>query len=89
MLGAVAAAHILLFALRLLLPYLAAAAEARIGGYQHEAIRTPHGVRLLIGDVRGKGLLAIPAAATLLSAFREAATTRPTCLTSRAAWRRA
>ncbi|MGW2650700.1 PP2C family protein-serine/threonine phosphatase [Streptomyces sp. NPDC001393] len=57
--------------------YLAAAAEARIGGDLYEAIHTPHGVRLLIGDVRGKGLLAIQAAATLLSAFREAAHDAP------------
>lgn len=53
--------------------YLAAAAEARIGGDLYEAIRTPTGVRLLIGDVRGKGLLAVQTAATLLSAFREVA----------------
>ncbi|MGW1507006.1 PP2C family protein-serine/threonine phosphatase [Streptomyces mirabilis] len=57
--------------------YLAAAAEARIGGDLYEAIRTPHGVRLLIGDVRGKGLLAVRTAATLLSAFREAAHDAP------------
>ena len=57
--------------------YLAAAAEARIGGDLYEAIRTPHGVRLLIGDVRGKGLLAVQTAATLLSAFREAAHDAP------------
>ncbi|MEU6366238.1 PP2C family protein-serine/threonine phosphatase [Streptomyces sp. NPDC046931] len=57
--------------------YLAAAAEARIGGDLYEAIRTQHGVRLLIGDVRGKGLLAIQTAATLLSAFREAAHDAP------------
>ncbi|WBO61694.1 PP2C family protein-serine/threonine phosphatase [Streptomyces camelliae] len=57
--------------------YLAAAAEARIGGDLYEAIHTPHGVRLLIGDVRGKGLLAIQTAALLLSAFREAAHDAP------------
>ncbi|MGW3150600.1 MULTISPECIES: PP2C family protein-serine/threonine phosphatase [Streptomyces] len=57
--------------------YLAAAAEARIGGDLYEAIRIPHGVRLLIGDVRGKGLLAMQAAAMLLSAFREAAHDAP------------
>ena len=57
--------------------YLAAAAEARIGGDLYEAISTPYGVRLLIGDVRGKGLLAVQAAATLLSAFREAAYDAP------------
>ncbi|GGN79200.1 hypothetical protein GCM10011579_063320 [Streptomyces albiflavescens] len=53
--------------------YLSAAAEARIGGDLYEAVPTTHGVRLLIGDVRGKGLLAVETAATLLGAFREAA----------------
>ncbi|MFJ9818300.1 PP2C family protein-serine/threonine phosphatase [Streptomyces sp. NPDC101151] len=57
--------------------YVAAAAEARIGGDLYEAVRTPHGVRLLIGDVRGKGLLAMQAAAMLLSAFRENAHDAP------------
>ncbi|WTS98455.1 serine/threonine-protein phosphatase [Streptomyces sp. NBC_00090] len=53
--------------------YLAAAAEARIGGDFYEAIDTPYGVRLLIGDVRGKGLPAVGAAAAIVNAFREAA----------------
>ncbi|GAA3118976.1 PP2C family protein-serine/threonine phosphatase [Streptomyces rameus] len=53
--------------------YLSAAAEARIGGDLYEAVPTPYGVRLLIGDVRGKGLLAVETAAALLGAFREAA----------------
>ncbi|MEV7728717.1 PP2C family protein-serine/threonine phosphatase [Streptomyces sp. NPDC087917] len=53
--------------------YLAAAAEARIGGDFYEAADTPHGVRLLIGDVRGKGLPAVGAAAAIVNAFREAA----------------
>ncbi|MGW7406043.1 PP2C family protein-serine/threonine phosphatase [Streptomyces sp. NPDC054833] len=57
--------------------YVAAAAEARIGGDLYEAIHTPYGVRLLIGDVRGKGLLAMQTAAMLLSAFREAAHDAP------------
>ncbi|MFF3516665.1 PP2C family protein-serine/threonine phosphatase [Streptomyces sp. NPDC002573] len=57
--------------------YLSAAAEARIGGDLYAAMPTPYGVRLLIGDVRGKGLLAIYTAATLLSAFREAAHDAP------------
>ncbi|MGW1893566.1 PP2C family protein-serine/threonine phosphatase [Streptomyces sp. NPDC002004] len=57
--------------------YVAAAAEARMGGDLYGAIRTPHGVRLLIGDVRGKGLLAMQTAAALLSAFREAAHDAP------------
>ncbi|MFI5669966.1 PP2C family protein-serine/threonine phosphatase [Streptomyces sp. NPDC051704] len=53
--------------------YLAAAAEARIGGDFYEAVDTPFGVRLLIGDVRGKGLPAVGAAAAIVNAFREAA----------------
>ncbi|MBB5932435.1 PP2C family protein-serine/threonine phosphatase [Streptomyces echinatus] len=57
--------------------YLAAAAEARIGGDLYEAVPTPYGVRLLIGDVRGKGLLAVETAAALLGAFREAAHDEP------------
>ncbi|MFI5688071.1 PP2C family protein-serine/threonine phosphatase [Streptomyces sp. NPDC051636] len=57
--------------------YLSAAAEARIGGDLYEAVPTAHGVRLLIGDVRGKGLLAVETAAALLGAFREAAHDEP------------
>ncbi|MFG2606417.1 PP2C family protein-serine/threonine phosphatase [Streptomyces sp. NPDC048514] len=57
--------------------YLSAAAEARIGGDLYEAVPTSYGVRLLIGDVRGKGLLAVETAATLLGAFREAAHDEP------------
>ncbi|MFJ2193187.1 PP2C family protein-serine/threonine phosphatase [Kitasatospora sp. NPDC087861] len=57
--------------------YLSAAAEARIGGDLFEAMNTAHGVRLLIGDVRGKGLLAVETAATMLAAFREAAYDEP------------
>ncbi|MFK0289809.1 PP2C family protein-serine/threonine phosphatase [Streptomyces sp. NPDC090442] len=53
--------------------YLAAAAEARIGGDFYEAANTRYGVRLLIGDVRGKGLPAVGAAAAIVNSFREAA----------------
>ncbi|MGW6691795.1 PP2C family protein-serine/threonine phosphatase [Streptomyces sp. NPDC054961] len=53
--------------------YLAAAAEASIGGDFYEVVDTPYGVRLLIGDVRGKGLPAVGAAAAIVNAFREAA----------------
>lgn len=53
--------------------YLAAAAEARIGGDLYAAARTDDATRLIIGDVRGKGLAAISDAAALLCAFREAA----------------
>jgi serine phosphatase RsbU (regulator of sigma subunit) len=57
--------------------YLSAAAEARIGGDLYEAVRTTRAVRLLIGDVRGKGLVAVETAATMLGAFREAAHDEP------------
>ncbi|MFI9275791.1 PP2C family protein-serine/threonine phosphatase [Kitasatospora sp. NPDC052896] len=57
--------------------YLSAAAEARIGGDLYEAVSTAHGVRLVIGDVRGKGLLAVETAAAMLAAFREAAYDEP------------
>ncbi|MFE4255289.1 PP2C family protein-serine/threonine phosphatase [Streptomyces sp. NPDC056910] len=53
--------------------YLAAEAEARIGGDLFAAARTTSGTRLMIGDVRGKGLTAVNDAALLLGAFRGAA----------------
>ena len=45
--------------LRLAVLYASASAEASIGGNFYEALETPHGVRLLVGDVRGKGLDAV------------------------------
>ncbi|WP_374114236.1 PP2C family protein-serine/threonine phosphatase [Streptomyces sp. NK08204] len=63
--------------LRLESLYLSASAQARIGGDLYEAVPTEYGVRLLIGDVRGKGLLAVDTAAALLGAFREAAFEEP------------
>ncbi|MEU1624919.1 PP2C family protein-serine/threonine phosphatase [Streptomyces sp. NPDC020096] len=57
--------------------YLAAAAQARIGGDFYEAVDTPYGVRLLIGDVRGKGLSAVAAASAVVNSFREAAYDQP------------
>ncbi|MBF6043813.1 SpoIIE family protein phosphatase [Streptomyces sp. NRRL B-1677] len=57
--------------------YLAAAAEARIGGDFYEVADTPYGVRLLIGDVRGKGLPAVGTAAAVVNSFREAAYDEP------------
>jgi hypothetical protein len=53
--------------------YLAAEAEARIGGDLYAAVRTASGTRLLVGDVRGKGMTAVNDAALLLGAFRVAA----------------
>ena len=54
--------------------YLAAAAEARVGGDLYEVAATgDHGVRLIIGDVRGKGLEAVEVAADIIGRFRELA----------------
>ncbi|AOR36840.1 serine/threonine protein phosphatase [Streptomyces fodineus] len=66
--------------LRLESLYLSAAAQARIGGDLYEAVPTRFGVRLLIGDVRGKGLLAVETAAAMLGAFREVAYDEPDLL---------
>ncbi|MET7304365.1 PP2C family protein-serine/threonine phosphatase [Embleya sp. NPDC005575] len=52
--------------------YLAAESGAQIGGDLYEAVQTRYGVRLIIGDVRGKGLPAVRSAAAVLGAFREA-----------------
>jgi len=53
--------------------YLAAAADAKVGGDLYEVTTTPHGIRLIIGDVRGKGLGAVEVAADVLGMFREVA----------------
>ncbi|MEU4212503.1 PP2C family protein-serine/threonine phosphatase [Streptomyces sp. NPDC026206] len=60
--------------LRIACLYLPAETEAEMGGDLYAAARTVSGsTRLLIGDVRGKGLPAISRAALLLGAFRAAA----------------
>ncbi|MFB7636681.1 PP2C family protein-serine/threonine phosphatase [Streptomyces sp. NPDC056149] len=50
--------------------YKAAQIEALIGGDAYAVQDTPYGTRLLIADVRGKGMGAIGAVAALLGAFR-------------------
>jgi serine phosphatase RsbU (regulator of sigma subunit) len=57
--------------------YLAADEEARIGGDFFEALETEYGVRLVIGDVRGKGLSAVGVASAITNCFREAAYDEP------------
>ncbi|WP_240797373.1 PP2C family protein-serine/threonine phosphatase [Streptomyces sp. F001] len=57
--------------------YLAAQEQARIGGDFYEAADTPYGLRLLIGDVRGKGLSAVGAASVVINCFRENAYDQP------------
>jgi serine phosphatase RsbU (regulator of sigma subunit) len=53
--------------------YVSAAASARIGGDLYEVIAAGSGIRLIVGDVLGKGLPAARTAAVVLGAFREAA----------------
>ncbi|MFF0410836.1 PP2C family protein-serine/threonine phosphatase [Kitasatospora sp. NPDC004745] len=61
--------------LRVAVRYVAAAAEARIGGDLYALVETRHGVRILLGDVQGHGLPAVETAADVLGVFREAART--------------
>ncbi|MFD8738850.1 PP2C family protein-serine/threonine phosphatase [Streptomyces sp. NPDC059618] len=50
---------------------------ASIGGDLYEAVATEHGVRVVMGDVRGHGLGAIGTVAAVLGSFREAAHDEP------------
>lgn len=56
---------------------LTVARGAVVGGDLYEAVATPHGVRIVIGDVRGHGLAALGAVAAVLGSFREAAHDEP------------
>ena len=59
--------------------YVAAAAEAKVGGDLYEAVATTeHGIRVIMGDVRGKGLGAVELATDVLGMFREQAHDAPT-----------
>jgi GAF domain-containing protein/anti-sigma regulatory factor (Ser/Thr protein kinase) len=58
---------------RLAATYVSAAREALIGGDLYEAVDARGCVRLLIGDVRGKGLDAVRLATVVLGFFRTAA----------------
>jgi serine phosphatase RsbU (regulator of sigma subunit) len=53
--------------------YMSATAAARIGGDLYEVVTTPGHVRIILGDVQGKGIAAVRTAAMVLGAFREAA----------------
>jgi phosphoserine phosphatase RsbU/P len=57
--------------------YRSATREASVGGDLYEIIPTGHGIRVIIGDVRGKGLDAIMLARQVLSAFRRSAVAMP------------
>lgn len=53
--------------------YISATAAADIGGDLYEALDTPYGVRMIIGDVRGKGLDAVRTASIVLGSYRHVA----------------
>ncbi|WP_329105591.1 serine/threonine-protein phosphatase [Micromonospora sp. NBC_01699] len=53
--------------------YISSTAAAEIGGDLYEVIDTPYGVRMLIGDVRGKGLDAVRLASIVLGSYRHVA----------------
>ncbi|MFE6555206.1 PP2C family protein-serine/threonine phosphatase [Streptomyces sp. NPDC057746] len=53
--------------------YVTATPHARVGGDFFALADTQYGIRLIIGDVRGKGLPALAVAAAVLGSFREAA----------------
>ena len=62
--------------------YVSAAHEALVGGDLYEVAETDSGVRVIVGDVRGKGLDAVQMAATVLAAFRRVAVTAPSLTTA-------
>jgi serine phosphatase RsbU (regulator of sigma subunit) len=53
--------------------YLSATEDALVGGDFYEVAVTRHGLRVLVGDVKGKGLEAVQLAALVLAGFRAAA----------------
>ncbi|MEU4211099.1 PP2C family protein-serine/threonine phosphatase [Streptomyces sp. NPDC026206] len=57
--------------------HLSASEGALVGGDLYDAQATPHGVRIVMGDVRGHGLPALGTVAALLGSFREAAHDEP------------
>jgi phosphoserine phosphatase RsbU/P len=59
--------------LQLAVGYESAATDALVGGDLYEAVDTLWGVRLLVGDVRGKGLDAVRLASRVLGCFRSLA----------------
>lgn len=62
---------------RVAVSYTSAVAEARIGGDLYEVTSGPAGVRVIVGDVQGKGLAAVETAAIVVGAFREAGPDEP------------
>ncbi|MEW2217881.1 PP2C family protein-serine/threonine phosphatase [Streptomyces sp. NPDC006990] len=63
--------------LRVAVSYTSAVAEARIGGDLYEVAASADRIRLIVGDVQGKGLAAVETASVVLGTFREAAYEEP------------
>ncbi len=57
--------------------YLSAAAETLVGGDLYEVVTASGGTRMIIGDVKGKGLPAVRLTTVVLGAFREGAANHP------------
>ena len=63
--------------LRFAARYLSATKDALAGGDLYEVAESSQGVRVILGDARGKGMDAVQMAATVLAAFRRAALIEP------------
>ena len=71
---------------RLAVRYMSATSHARIGGDLYEVVTGATGMRLIIGDVQGKGLVAVKTAATVLGLPRPSfhiARVRPCAMSAR------
>ncbi len=62
---------------RVVARYISASAEAQIGGDFYDAVDSEWGVRIMVGDVRGKGLEAVRLASVLVGEFRSRAVSEP------------
>src|SRR6478736_4779081 len=58
--------------------YQSAAEGALVGGDLYDCYHSEDRIRLLVGDVRGKGIAGVEQAARVIRAFRQAAALRPT-----------
>ncbi|WP_327035001.1 PP2C family protein-serine/threonine phosphatase [Micromonospora ureilytica] len=57
--------------------YVSAYEEAGVGGDLYEVVADPDRLRIIIGDVCGKGLAAVRLASAVMGAFRQSAIVRP------------
>jgi serine phosphatase RsbU (regulator of sigma subunit) len=58
--------------------YQSAARDALVGGDLYDCYHSDEHIRLLVGDVRGKGIAGVEQAARVIRAFRQSAALRPT-----------